>query len=539
MKKAKLTLKFKKCQFLQNEVNYLGHVITAEGIKPDPAKLEQIKNYKTPASVDEVRSFLGLVGYYRKFSPDFGAIAKPLTKKTHKDQLKQPFIWTEEDQKAFETLRDRLLTPPILAYPNFDEKFLLFTDACDYGIGAVLSQVQNGEEHPIAYASRQLTKPEMKYCTTEKEALAIVYAIKHFKHYLLDRPFEIITDHAALQWLKNQKDSNGRLGRWAIELAGVPYEIKYRPGRVHQNADALSRLKVASLATTQTTDQLQHLCEKQKEDELCREIRNYLDEGILNEKYGEKKPEWAKEIEYFEVVNGALYRREISSKKSKRNEINYQLVLPLSLRPLVLKELHNSPMGGHLAFLRTYFKVKNNYFWPSMRKEIKEYCKACKECNENSKCTLKAYLHPHELAQAPFQVIGIDFLGPIKPASTNGNKHILVVTDYFSRWPEAIALKDQKALTTAKCLFDKIVTRHGMPKAIISDRGTNFTSKLFKYFCEKLKIRHKLTTSYHPASNGETERFNRTITTMLRKQLKDGSHEDWEDLINPLFAFCI
>jgi transposase InsO family protein len=120
--------------------------------------------------------------------------------------------------------------------------------------------------------------------------------------------------------------------------------------------------------------------------------------------------------------------------------------------------------------------------------------------------------------QAPFQIIGIDFPGPIKPASTNGNKHILVVTDYFSRWPEAIALKDQKALTTAICLFDKIVTWHGMPKAIFSDRGTNFTSKLFQFVCEKLKIKHKLTTSYHPASNGETERFNRTITTMLRKQ---------------------
>jgi hypothetical protein len=146
IREAKLTLKFKKCQFLQRSVNYLGHVITAEGIKPDPAKIEQIKNYKIPASADEVRSFLGFVGYYRKFSPDFGAIAKPLTRKTHKDMLKQPFTWTEEDQKAFETLRDRLVTPPILAYPNFNEKFLLFTDACDYGIGAVLLQVQNGEE---------------------------------------------------------------------------------------------------------------------------------------------------------------------------------------------------------------------------------------------------------------------------------------------------------------------------------------------------------------------------------------------------------
>jgi transposase InsO family protein/phosphotransferase system HPr-like phosphotransfer protein len=513
-------------------------LITPEGIKPDPAKVEQIVNYKTPTSADEVRSFLGLVGYYRKFSPNFGAIARPLTRKTHKDMLKQPFIWTEEDQKAFETLRDRLITPPVLAYPNFDEKFLLFTDACDYGIGAVLSKIQNGEEHPIAYASRQLRKEEIKYHTTEKEALAIVFAIKHFKHYLLDKPFEIITDHAALQWLKNQKDSNGRLGRWAIELAGVPYEIRYRPGRVHQNADALSRLKVASLTTTQTEEKVNIICDSQNEDELCKEIKNYLDNGILDKKFENNKPDWAKEIEYFEVIDGILYRREIMTKKSKRNEINHQLVLPLSLRLQVVKEIHDGPMGGHFAFLRTYLRVKNNYYWPTMRKDIKEYCQACVECTSNSKSKLRGCLHPHDLAQAPFQVIGIDFLGPITPSSQNGSKFILVITDYFSRWPEAVALKDQKALTTAKCLFDTVVTRHGFPRAIVSDRGANFTSKLFKYFCDKLNIKHKLTTAYHPASNGETERFNRTLTTMLRKELQDGAHEDWEELIDPLlFAY--
>ncbi len=174
-----------------------------------------------------------------------------------------------------------------------------------------------------------------------------------------------------------------------------------------------------------------------------------------------------------------LYRRELVTIKSRRNEINHQLVVPLSLRPLVLKEMHGGLMGSHLAFLRTYLKIKNNHYWPNMRKEIHEYCKACEKCTANSKSTLKAYLHPHDLAKAPFQVIGIDFLGPITP--NYGNKHILVITDYFSRWVEAVALKDQKALTTAKCVFDTVVSRHGMPTAIVSDRGTNFTSNLFRY----------------------------------------------------------
>ncbi|KZR98931.1 Uncharacterized protein APZ42_005418, partial [Daphnia magna] len=159
---------------------------------------------------------------------------------THKNLSRKPFSWGTEEQLAFEKLRNFLVTPPVLAYPNFNEKFLLFTDACDYGIGSVLSQMQDGHEHPIAYSSRQLTKAESKYGTTEKEALAVIDAIKHFRHYLLDKPFEIIGDHRPLQWLKNQKDNHGRSGRWAILLAATNYELKYRPGRIHQNADCLS-----------------------------------------------------------------------------------------------------------------------------------------------------------------------------------------------------------------------------------------------------------------------------------------------------------
>uniref|UniRef100_A0A0P4ZJF0 RNA-directed DNA polymerase n=2 Tax=Daphnia magna TaxID=35525 RepID=A0A0P4ZJF0_9CRUS len=536
LKAANLKLKLNKCQFAKRSVNYLGHVISTDGIKPDPSKIDKIVNYKTPTSVDEVRSFLGLAGYYRRFIKDFGSIAKPLTRLTHKDLSRKPFAWGTEEQVAFEKLRNSLVTPPVLAYPNFNEKFFLFTDACEYGIGAVLSQMQDGQEHPIAYSSRQLTKAETKYSTTEKEALAVVDAIKYFRHYLLDKPFEIISDHRPLQWLKNQKDNNGRLGRWAILLAATNYELKYRPGRIHQNADCLSRLKVASIQPVPNNIKL--ICEKQLEDELCIDIRNYLEKGVLDEKFSQSKPDWAKEIEYFEIIEGTLYRHELPSKDSKRNEINHQLVLPYSLRHLVLKELHDAPMGGHLAFYKTYLKVKNNYYWPTMRKDILEYCQACEICTANTASTYRALLHPHELAKAPFQVIGMDFLGPITPVSPNGNSCILVITDYFSRWVEAVALKDQTAQTTAECVYKTIIVRHGMPKAIVSDRGTNFTSKLFRYFCKKLKVDQRLTTAYNPASNGETERFNRTLTSMLRKELKDGKHANWEEMLDDvLFAY--
>ena len=200
--------------------------------------------------------------------------------------------------------------------------------------------------------------------------------------------------------------------------------------------------------------------------------------------------------------------------------------------------MHDAPLSGHLAYLRTYLKVKQNYYWPTMRADIKEYCATCAVCIANTPARLRAKLHPHELARAPFQVIGIDFLEPIRPASPNGNIYVMVMTDYFSKWVEAVALPNETAETTVDCLNKNIVQRHGPPKIIVSDRGSNFTAKLFRSFCKTLHIEQRLTTSYNPASNGETERYNRTLISMLRKELEDGSHHNWEDMLGDVcFAY--
>lgn len=239
-----------------------------------------------------------------------------LTKKTHKTQLKEKFTWSQEDQKAFETLRTSLITPPILCYPDFNNEFLLFTDASDYRIGTVLSQIQNEKEVVIAYASRQLRPPEIKYATVEKEALAVVFAVKQFRHYLMDKQFTVISDHRPLQWLENQKDATGRLGRWAIMLSNLNYKIKYRPGRVHQNADCLSRLRVNAIRKENLPINIKTY---QNNDKLCNEINEYLIHGKLEEENKLKLPIWAKEIEFFQYKNGILYRFEPCTENSKRN----------------------------------------------------------------------------------------------------------------------------------------------------------------------------------------------------------------------------
>ena len=255
---------------MKQSVNYLGHIISAKGISPDPGKIETIANYKIPVNSEQLASFLELARYNRKFISNFGTIARPLSSQTKKNK-KEPLVWGEPEQIAFETLRKALISPPILAFPNFDVSFQIFTDASNYGIGAILSQIQNGQEVVIAYQSRHLKPSEVKYATIEKEALAVIYAIKRFKHYLIDNEFLVISDHRPLQWLESFKDENRRLEKRGLQLTNMKYKIVHKLGRIHNNADCLSRIQ--SVANISETDNSTPLSQEQSKDPLCNDIK--------------------------------------------------------------------------------------------------------------------------------------------------------------------------------------------------------------------------------------------------------------------------
>ncbi len=551
LKEADLKLGLSKCKFMCETVQYLGHVISASGITPDPEKIEILKNFKRPTSVVEIQSFLGLASYYRRFIQNFADIAHPLIEltkgKKQKDNRKNKakrqvaeqttgndtFMWGNAEQTAFEQLRKCLTTPPIVAFPDFEKEFLIFTDASNYGIGAVLSQIQDGKEVVIAYSSRHLNAAERNYSAIEREALAIVYGIKRYRHYLQDDKFEIISDHRPLQWLEAHKDEKSRLGRWAIELAAVKYKVTYKPGKEHANADFLSRIRVVN--AEERVDFTDNIIEEQRKDETCVKIRRYLDEGILPEQDELDNPDWVKEIELFHIKQGVLRRDFLPPSKKRRQFIQEQTVVPYSLRKNIMKEYHASLLAGHLAFLRTFFRIRDKYYWPRMLRDIKEYCRTCETCSLQRRVVTRAFLHPLEITSAPFEVIGMDFLEPIKPESNNGNKYVLVMTDAFSKWTEVVALPNQTAETTCRALMEKIILYHGPPKIIVTDRGTNFTSRLFNNLCHELQTRHKTTTAYHPQSNGMTERFNKTVIDMIRKYVKDG-FENWEEVLGPMAA---
>ena len=252
LRSAKLKLKPKKCHLFQTQVLYLGHVVSENGVHTDPEKTEKVNNWPQPKTPTEVRSFLGLASYYRRYIEGFSSIAKPLTALTEKDRN---FNWTPECEEAFRLLKHKLVTAPILAYPQISEPFILDTDASNYAIGAVLSQNQDGDERVIAYASRTLSKPEQNYCVTRRELLAIVNFLKHFRHYLYGQEVLVRTDHGALRWLLNFKNPEGQIARWLEVITQYRLTIKHRPGRVHSNADGLSRRPCSQCG------QLQDICD--------------------------------------------------------------------------------------------------------------------------------------------------------------------------------------------------------------------------------------------------------------------------------------
>lgn len=243
LREANLKLQPSKCSFMRKEVNYLGHVITDKGVRPNPQKIDCVVKFPTPTNAKEIKSFLGLSGYYRRFVPNYGQIAKPLTSLLKKDV---PFYWSDLCQESFDKLKAILTKEPLLQYPDFEQPFNLTCDASNFAIGCILSQGSIGKDLPIAYASRTLNKAEQNYNATEKELCAIVWGVKQYRPYLYGQKFKIITDHRALSWLFNVKDPGSRLIRWKLKLEEYEYEIRYKPGVSNTNADALSRIRTVT-----------------------------------------------------------------------------------------------------------------------------------------------------------------------------------------------------------------------------------------------------------------------------------------------------
>lgn len=534
IQKHQFKLKLDKCHFLMEEVSFLGHIISERGVTPDPSKTRDIQDFPVPRCVKDVRSFLGLCGYYGNHVQNFALIASPLYLLTRKNAY---FRWTDECQRSFEDLKKTLISRPILAFPDFSKQFIVTTDASDVGLGATLSQKHNDQEVVVSYASHALTQLERNYSATEKECLAVKWAIDKFRPYIYGSKFIVHTDHWALQWLQKFKNPSGRLARWALSLQEYDFEVIHRPGRQVPHVDALSRYPSGEIITTpqkaSITTPINLVADEWNVDllQLFRDAQNRdraLDELRLRAQLLSTKKNNSDQPERFFLEDGILYRMWKPRTNRVRQTSYRQLVVPASLRHEVMYACHEDVFAGHQGVEKTLSRIHQRFYWPGMKADIQYWVDSCLHCasKKNPKAMVIGRLYNIPVPNRPWHTVGIDFMGPFQ-TSERGNRYILVVTDYLTKWPEAFAVPDQKETTVARILVEELFCRYGPPRRLLSDRGRQFLGTLVSSIYKMWGVTKLTTAAYHPQTDGLTERFNKTLAYTLSMYVSE-HHRDWD-----------
>lgn len=492
IRQAGVKLKRHKCSFLTETVEYLGHMVSGGEIRPAPHKLSAVADFRTPENVHELRQFLGLSSYFRKFIKGFATIARPLTLLTKKNV---PWSWGTDQNNALETLKRLLTSDPVLTIYSPKRETQIHTDASKVGLGGVLLQrSENGEWKVVAYASRQTTATEAKYHSFELEALAVVFSIIKFKVYVSGVRFSVVTDCSALRLAWAKRDLSPRIARWWLDLQEFDFDVEHRPGASMAHVDALSRNPI----TTQFIEEKDFINALQDGDE---EIRSLIENLRLEvEANKNKKDGLAKK---FKMVNGLLCRV---------TDDGLRPVLPKSARWHIMKIYHDN--SGHLGLEKCVEAIQAKYWFPKMKKSIDKYVASCIGCQFTKKPTGKqpGLMHAIPRVAVPFDTLHVDHLGPF--CKSNGKTYIFAIIDGFTKfvWLEAVAAANTKGALTA---LNKLTQVFGFPVRIVSDRGTAFTGKEFKEYCEKHGIKHVLNAVASPRANGQVERLNRTILNSL------------------------
>ncbi|PIN26668.1 DNA-directed DNA polymerase [Handroanthus impetiginosus] len=485
-----LVLNWKKCHFMVQEGIVLDHKVSNRGIEVNKAKLETIEKLPPPTSVKGIRSFLGHAGFYRRFIKDFSKISKPLCNLLEKDV---PFKFDNACLDAFNDLKGRLISAPIITVPDWSFPFELMCDASDFAIGAVLGQRKDKIFRSIYYASKTLNDVQLNYTTTEKELLAVVFAFDKFRSYLVGAKVIVYTDHAAIRYLIEKKDAKPRL-------------------------ESPAKTDESNLINDNFPDE-QLLAIVASDVPWYSDIVNYLTCGIIPFDLS------AQQKKKFLFDTRRYFWDDLFLFKQGPDNILRRCVPEIEMND-ILEQCHASPYGGHFHGDRTAAKIlQSGFFWPNLFKDAHSFVANCDRCQRTGNISRRHEMPLNTILKVElFDVWGIDFIGPFVPSF--GNMYILVAVDYVSKWVEAVAVPNNDSKVVVNFIKKNIFTRFGTPRAIISDGGAHFCNRSFEAPLSKYGVKHKIFTPYHPQTSGQVEVSNREIKRILEKTVSS-TRNDW------------
>lgn len=576
-----LKIKISKCNFFQEETQYLGFIINRDGVKPDPEKVKVIKEMVPPTNAREVRGFIGMCSYYRRFIPNFSGIASPIVNLSRKYVR---FKWSDECQAAFDCLKESLGSAPVLSYPDINRPFILYTDASDLAIGSVLCQSHASSEEdlddpsfekPVYFLSHKLTDTQQRWSVIQKEAYAIVFSLQKLDHYLHDSNFVIRTDHKPLKYLLESPMENKTIQKWALAIAGYSCSIEYIPGKENCVADCLSRLPNSS--TIKPEDDIDPIVsDKAYTIDMSSSIKevSVIDTSNIDPKslYSQASDpirlidfadlnskdlmtfedfdlsyEQSKDPDIVDIKNQLVSGKASKTVDSKFiyldgivyfvnnsvDDLQLRVYLPSHVQRSVIIQYHDN--NGHLGIDKTYDCIRSKYYWPNLYKYVYDYVSRCETCQTVTMRKIKPPLQDTDIPSYPFQKVSVDLSGPY-PESLSGNKYIISFVDWYSGWPEAYAVKDKTAENIVHLLLDEILPKHGTPLVLVSDNGTENINYKVRETLQTFNIHHVTTNLYHPQSNSRVERFHKTLHQILSKKIENEEFETWDVYLNQTLA---
>jgi hypothetical protein len=521
LRREKLYAKESKCELFQTEVEFLGHRVGADGVRMMEDKVRAIAEWPTPQCVFDIRSFLGAAGYYRKFIRDFSALAAPLTELT-KDRA--AWSWGEEQQRAFEQIKQAIQSAPVLTLPDDRFPFVVQTDASGFALGAVLQQDQGDGLRPIAFLSKKMNEAQQRYPVHEQELLAIVHALQTWRHYLYGKPIRVLTDHRSLQYFQTQPQLSARQARWKDLFANFNLTIEYVEGKHNAVADALSRrpdhaveqqpsLLIASVRSRSQTPTARISALTSLLADIMEASRNDHD--------------------YLRARNRRRTRHDSYTERGGLLYYNGQrLVIPndAALRTRLMQECHDVPTAGHLGKDKTIELMQRRFYWRGMNEDIARYVTTCDACQRNKPSTQAPMgpMQPLPIPTRPWQQVSMDLITQL-PRTRSGNDAIVVFVDKLTKMVHYVATTTTVSAPQLASIFMREVVRlHGVPESILSDRDPRFTSHFWRAFWEQLGTTLTMSTAYHPQTDGQTERANRTLEEMLRSRI-NFEQDDWDE----------